>query len=244
MDSSIKNLTITGAAAFSSEGTATKPRRPGSRRKRGLKEEQVPDSEFDLDEPSATVATGATVAAGAATAVPTVPTVGRQAHIESKQLMISNRPEITPRPSNHLRLQKSADFLNTPATAPKVAEVKAKPIQEVHLLPKPKEISSVILKPPATSRVKLQPKPASTNTPTVITNKTRKARRINLNTATLSNRITRAKKVKEHSNTISSADIRDYLIKKGVIQAKSKAPDTMLRSMYSDFNMLKDNHAL
>ena len=239
MDSSIKNLTITGAAAFSSEGTATKPRRPGSRRKRGLKEEQVPDSEFDLDEPSATA-----VATVAAAAVPTVATVGRQAQIESKQLMISNRPEITPRPSNHLRLQKSADFLNTPATAPKVAEVKAKPIQEVHLLPKPKEISSVILKPPATSRVKLQPKPASTNTPTVITNKTRKARRINLNTATLSNRITRAKKVKEHSNTISSADIRDYLIKKGVIQAKSKAPDTMLRSMYSDFNMLKDNHAL
>jgi len=239
MDSSIKNLTITGAAAFSSEGTATKPRRPGSRRKRGLKEEQVPDSEFDLDEPSATA-----VATVAAAAVPTVATVGRQAQIESKQLMISNRPEITPRPSNHLRLQKSADFLNTPPTAPKVAEVKAKPIQEVHLLPKPKEISSVILKPPATSRVKLQPKPASTNTPTVITNKTRKARRINLNTATLSNRITRAKKVKEHSNTISSADIRDYLIKKGVIQAKSKAPDTMLRSMYSDFNMLKDNHAL
>jgi hypothetical protein len=37
----------------------------------------------------------------------------------------------------------------------------------------------------------------------------------------------------------SGGSIRDYLIQKGVIQAKSKAPEKMLRSMYSDFMILK-----
>jgi hypothetical protein len=112
---------------------------------------------------------------------------------------------------------------------------------------RPKEVQSVILKPPKNNRVKLQPK-ATPSIPTPVNagalNKTRKARRIHLNTVALSNRITRAKKVKDESNRTSSSQIREYLIKKGVIQAKSKAPDSMLRSMYSDFNMLKDNHAL
>ena len=34
--------------------------------------------------------------------------------------------------------------------------------------------------------------------------------------------------------------IREYLVQKGVIQEKSKAPERMLRSMYKDFMLLKD----
>ena len=37
--------------------------------------------------------------------------------------------------------------------------------------------------------------------------------------------------------------IRDYLVQRGVIQQKSKAPEKMLRSVYSDFMLLK-NRAL
>jgi hypothetical protein len=71
-------------------------------------------------------------------------------------------------------------------------------------------------------------------------NTTRKARRIKLNVSNLTHRFTRAKKVKDETEKKSMDTVRDYLVQKGVIQAKSKAPEKMLRSMYADFMMLKD----
>ena len=73
-------------------------------------------------------------------------------------------------------------------------------------------------------------------------NQTRKVRRVQL--PNLSNRITRAKKIYSETKKTPIDTIKNYLIQKGVIQAKSKAPELMLRSMYGDFNMLKDGHAL
>jgi hypothetical protein len=107
----------------------------------------------------------------------------------------------------------------------------------------PLEGGSVILKPPKNPRVKLQPKIAAhpTNTQTHGAHaQTRKARRIRLTVANLNHRFTRAKRVKDDTEKKSSDTIREFLIQKGVIQAKSKAPEKMLRSMYSDFMLLKD----
>ena len=99
--------------------------------------------------------------------------------------------------------------------------------------------SNVILKPLKQPRVKLQPKSghiASTNA----LDTTRKARRIHLSVGNLAHRFTRAKRVKDDTEKKPMASIRDYLVGKGVIQQKSKAPEKMLRSMYSDFMLLKD----
>lgn len=107
----------------------------------------------------------------------------------------------------------------------------------------PLEGGSVILKPPKHPRVKLQPKIAANTTNTQIhgtPSQTRKARRIRLTVANLNHRFTRAKRVKDDTEKKSSDTIREFLIQKGVIQAKSKAPEKMLRSMYSDFMLLKD----
>ena len=102
----------------------------------------------------------------------------------------------------------------------------------------PIEESSVILKPPKVQRVKLQPKiqmkPLQPNI------STRKARKIHMTVANLNHRFTRAKKVREDTGAKSMEAIRDFLVGKGVIQIKSKAPEKMLRSMYSDFMLLKD----
>lgn len=99
----------------------------------------------------------------------------------------------------------------------------------------------IVLSPPKTPRIKLQPKntpiPIKPSTPT---STTRKARRFRLTVSNLNHRFTRAKKVTEHSIRQPIQSIRDYLLQKGVIQAKSKAPEKMLRSMYSDFMILKD----
>ena len=111
-------------------------------------------------------------------------------------------------------------------------------VQQVKTITKPME-SNVILNPPKIQRVKLQPK-IQQQAPSESLNTTRKARRIHLSSANLSHRFTRAKRVKEDTEKKPVASIRDYLVSKGVIQQKSKAPEKMLRSMYSDFMLLKD----
>jgi hypothetical protein len=111
-------------------------------------------------------------------------------------------------------------------------QIQIKPIS------KPVE-SNVILRPPKIQRVKLQPK-IQQQTPSETLHTTRKARRIHLSTTNLSHRFTRAKRVKEDTEKKPVSSIRDYLVSKGVIQQKSKAPEKMLRSMYSDFMLLKD----
>jgi len=102
----------------------------------------------------------------------------------------------------------------------------------------PLQGGKVILNPPKNQRVKLQPKQVTRPAP--ILNQTRKARRIKLTVANITNRVTRAKRVHEDTNKKSIDMIKTFLIQKGVIQAKSKAPEKMLRSMYSDFMLLKD----
>jgi hypothetical protein len=97
---------------------------------------------------------------------------------------------------------------------------------------------NVILKPLKQPRVKLQPKSAPV--PAGHSDTTRKARRIHLSLGNLTHRFTRAKRVKDDTEKKPMSSIREYLVNKGVIQQKSKAPEKMLRSMYSDFMLLKD----
>jgi len=124
--------------------------------------------------------------------------------------------------------------LQVAPSAPVVSPATVSPIpQTIHL-----QGGKVILNPPKNQRVKLQPKQIVRPAPVV--NQTRKARRIKLTVANITNRVTRAKRVHEDTNKKSMDTIKSFLIQKGVIQAKSKAPEKMLRSMYSDFMLLKD----
>jgi hypothetical protein len=100
--------------------------------------------------------------------------------------------------------------------------------------------SNVILKPLKQPRVKLQPKTVHAIVSSSGTDTTRKARRIHLSVGNLNHRFTRAKRVKNDTEKKPMTSIREYLVGKGVIQQKSKAPEKMLRSMYSDFMLLKD----
>jgi hypothetical protein len=124
-------------------------------------------------------------------------------------------------------------------------KIEAKPEPKVELKVEPKvepkvQELKVILNPPKHSRVKLQPKTSNIKHAEPLVNTTRRARRIKLNVSNLTHRFTRAKKVKDDTEKKSMESVREYLIQKGVIQAKSKAPEKMLRSMYADFMMLKD----
>jgi len=125
----------------------------------------------------------------------------------------------------------------------------ARPVDQVKIISLEKATvpippaQKVVLNPPKQIRVKLQPKPSPVINPPSINN-TRKARKIQLTVSNLTQRFTRAKKVKDETENSTIDSIREYLIQKGVIQQKSKAPEKMLRSMYSDFRILKEGHTL
>lgn len=214
MDSSIKTLTITGAAASSSE--AKKSRR-ASRRK---KVEDEGFEEFESVQPVQPLQIEKTsVFSGASTALtPKVP--NRASYLPAAAPLPAAVPKIT--------------LAQKPATIQPIEKQESKPITPV---------TSVILNPPKVQRIKLQPKTYVQHVQKQVAG-TRKARRISLSVSNLNHRFTRAKRVHDDTQKKSIDSIRSYLVEKGVIQMKSKAPERMLRSMYNDFNMLKDGQAL
>jgi len=184
LSSTIKSLTITGAAAQD----AMKPRRSTSRKKHPIggsdENEIIPEPRIEMPLPP-------------------------------KVFVPRQPPVVKPQPPIQQPIEKEVAI---------------------------QEAGSVILKPPKIQRVKLQPKiqmkHLSQQAP--IAHNTRKARRIHMTTANLTHRFTRAKKVRDETGAKPMEAIREFLIGKGVIQMKSKAPEKMLRSMYSDFMLLKD----
>ena len=160
-----------------------------------------------------------------------------------KRVAVKDEDEFIERAKNFTAQAKSIQITKPVAETIKPPVIQSTP--EIKVEPKVdiKQIeSNVILKPPKQARVKLQPKSLYPVKPVDI-NTTRKARRIYLNTANLSHRFTRAKKVKEDTEKKPVSTIREYLVQRGVIQEKSKAPEKILRSMYADFMLLND-HAL
>ena len=194
MDSSIKTLTITGAAASSSE---VKKSRRASRRKKVEDESEESDS-----------------------VQPTQP-------IKIEKTIVPLAPKVPP-----VQQAPKITLVQKPAIIqPPVEKQEVKPV------------TSVILNPPKVQRIKLQPKAHVQHVQKQVAG-TRKARRISMSLSNLSHRFTRAKRVHEDTQKKPIDTIRSYLVEKGVIQMKSKAPEKMLRSMYNDFNMLKDGQAL
>jgi hypothetical protein len=207
MESSIKTLTITGAAA-SSGSEVKKSRRGQSRRKKVEENEslETPINPFNIEKSEVQT-------------IVTKPLVTKA--VVSKSM--ASKPQI--------------QNLQTPSL---VTEVTAN--QETE---KPaRSTTSVILNPPKVQRVKLQPKATHVQHIQKQVAGTRKARRISLSLSNLNHRFTRAKRVHDDTQKKPIDSIRSYLVEKGVIQMKSRAPEKMLRSMYNDFNMLKDGQAL
>ena len=215
-ESSIKTLTITGnAGSPPSQLTGGKSsRRPASRRKR---------SEPDYD---------------------------TQCNSLEEAVKI-DQPKYT------ITKTDSAAQLAQPLHSPQ-AQPKVQLIPKLQKAPEPKtpthmqsqaqgqpQSQSVILKQPVTTRVKLNP-PSSTHgskhhvkSSRAQVNTTRRVRRVQI--TNMNRKFTRANKMSQETKSKSVDEIRKFLIEKGVIQEKSKAPEKMLRSMYNDFALLKHN---
>jgi hypothetical protein len=218
MDSSIKTLTITGAAA--SSGSEVKKSRRASRRKK-VEDEEGDEAGPGLIQPLQIEKTH----------VPSVPLAHSTPLVIQK---LPNRNSYLPTPVSKVTLVQK----------PHQAQVPTVEKQEVKATTAAPVATSVILNPPKVQRIKLQPKATHVQHVQKQVAGTRKARRISMSLSNLSHRFTRAKRVHEDTQKKPIDSIRSYLVEKGVIQMKSRAPEKMLRSMYNDFNMLKDGQAL
>jgi hypothetical protein len=92
-------------------------------------------------------------------------------------------------------------------------------------------------KPQAHRKVLLNPKkykPSLTSSSSSDHKKTRKNRKITLGLSTLHKRVTRAKKIREQVKEIPLADLRKELVKRGLIKESSKAPESILRQIAAD----------
>jgi hypothetical protein len=90
-------------------------------------------------------------------------------------------------------------------------------------------------KPQAHRKVLLNPKKYKSSSSSQSDHKkTRKNRKITLGLSTLHKRVTRAKKIREQVKEIPLADLRKELIKRGLIKESSKAPESILRQIAAD----------
>jgi hypothetical protein len=110
---------------------------------------------------------------------------------------------------------------------------------KVILAPKKKKTAKVILAGPKKKMIQSIAKAVA-----VTGNKTRKiAKKIRMSISSLSNRMTRAHKIRKESKEMPIEKIKETLKNANLIKETTKAPDSILRQMYSDYLLLK-NRAL
>lgn len=99
-----------------------------------------------------------------------------------------------------------------------------------------KEIKVELKRPATKKRVHLNPKkPATSHAPSHDSKaKTKKNRKITLGLSSLHRRVTHAKRIKERVKEMPIGELRQELIKRGLIKQGSKAPESILRQIAAD----------
>lgn len=147
------------------------------------------------------------------------------------QLVANKIPAPTPAPApTPVPEQKGGD---ADKSVKVILEPAKKKTRKVILAP-PKKINKLPGTPTQTSPTSslLKKSPSKTKTHKV-------ARRIRVSVDGLSKRINRAKTIKKDSQKMPIEQIKKQLIQSGLIKQDSKAPETILRQMYNDFETLK-----
>ena len=98
-----------------------------------------------------------------------------------------------------------------------------------------KQIKVELKKKPTAKKVQLHPKKAEVvKHPSQKKHQTKKARKITLGVAALQKRLTRAKKVHKKVKSMPLEELKKQLIEKKLIKPTSKAPESVLRQIAAD----------
>ena len=152
------------------------------------------------------------------------------------QVLRSDAPSFTPLPH--------APVAPSPAPAP-AASLPAAPVQQhggrkdvkVILDKTNHKTRKLILAPKKV--IKLPPGEGAKKHPQSHAKTQKVARRIRVSVAGLSKRVNRAKTIKKESQVMPIEKLKKELETAGLIKTGTKAPETILRQMYTDFQVLK-----
>jgi hypothetical protein len=149
----------------------------------------------------------------------TEPTVGKKRRTSRKQSGGADIPAVLTTPAS------------APAPAPAPAPAAPTPLVRTNI---PATMlggkAKVILEPPKKTAAKL----------VASKSKTRKSRKIRVSLSGLGKRITRHKKIQKDARVSSIEEIKKTLVAAKLIKPESKAPETMLRQIYADYQTLKN----
>ena len=151
----------------------------------------------------------------------TEPTVGKKRRTSRKQSGGADIPAVLAPPTP----------VPTPATATAPAPVPVSMPLRTNIPPAMLGgKAKVILEPPKKTAAKL----------VASKSKTRKSRKIRVSLSGLGKRITRHKKIQKDARVSSIEEIKKTLVAAKLIKPESKAPETMLRQIYADYQTLKN----
>ena len=119
-----------------------------------------------------------------------------------------------------------------PAAAPPPAPAAIPPPQQNNIPPALRggAKTKVVLEPPKKTAAKL----------VASKSKTRKAKKIRVSLTGLGKRITRHKKIQKEARSHSIEEIKKILVAAKLIKPESKAPESILRQIYADYQTLKN----
>ena len=151
----------------------------------------------------------------------TEPTVGKKRRTSRKQSGGADIPAVLASPAP----------VPAPAAAPAPTPSTPTPLVRTNIPPAMLGgKAKVILEPPKKTAAKL----------VASKSKTRKSRKIRVSLSGLGKRITRHKKIQKDARVSSIEEIKKTLVAAKLIKPESKAPETMLRQIYADYQTLKN----
>jgi len=204
MSLDVKSFLITGGAAASYTGLAQKPKQKGKR------------------------ATAKKQEGGA----PVIHVQG----VESQSTQVAGSPQ----PSTWLNLTKVGSAPTTPSTTTTTPSTITTTPSTITTTPSStplqqggtRQIKVELKKKMTAKKVHLQPKKADSSSSKK--HLTRKIRKVSIGISSLHKRITRAKKVLTTIKAMPLDKLREHLIQKKLIKATSKAPESILRQIAAD----------
>jgi hypothetical protein len=150
---------------------------------------------------------------------PSVASTAASTKVDSWLRIPNMSPQVTPQPSFVPRIQAQAGGNNTPVTNTTDKQIKVElkkggaTQKKVHLNPKKH----------AAAPIHMQKK-----------DKYRKTRKVTLGLVSMKRRVTRAKKMRDKVKDMPIDELKAQLIKKGLIKPSSKAPESVLRQIALD----------
>lgn len=157
----------------------------------------------------------------------TEPTVGKKRRTSRKQSGGADIPAVLASPAP----VPAPAPVPTPVPVPAAAPSTPTPLVRTNIPPAMLGgKAKVILEPPKKTAAKL----------VASKSKTRKSRKIRVSLSGLGKRITRHKKIQKDARVSSIEEIKKTLVAAKLIKPESKAPETMLRQIYADYQTLKN----